>query len=50
MEPEVPEGYGEFLGAGDEVCVGVTVEGFVGTAGDDLTEAVELLGPPQEVG
>jgi hypothetical protein len=44
------EGHGELLGARDEVGVGVSVERFIGTAGDDLTVPVELLSPAQEVG
>ncbi len=50
LQAEVPEGYGELLGARDEVGVGVSVERLVETAGDDLAVPVELLSPAQEVG
>src|SRR5918997_3198236 len=48
LQPELPQSYGELLGAPDEVSVGVTVEALVGAAGNDLFHAVEILGPLED--
>jgi hypothetical protein len=47
LEAELPQSYGELLGAPDEFGVGAAMEALVGVAADDLLLAVEILGPPE---